>query len=241
HAAPANRRAAWPHGHARTDAEGRFAIEGAQAGDVTVYAEGAGWATKGASEEALRGETPLRRTLVAGETSTVDLRVVPADVVRGRVLDSDGAPAAGAIVRADTDAFDPRGWVSFAEDPATRSVAATDGDGRFALAGVAAEKGLTLRVLAVGSLEQDFDRDTSSGTTSADVEIRLLPVREIEVTVLDGATGRPVAGADVEVRTSREDSHRRPRAWKGQAGADGRVRAGPLLEGQPLVEARADG
>ena len=78
----------WPHGHATTDADGHYAIDGAQGGDVLVYAEGPGWFTKGASPRgALSG--PIH-ALDAGQTTTIDLRVVPAGLVRGRIFDAEG-------------------------------------------------------------------------------------------------------------------------------------------------------
>lgn len=93
----------------RTDEEGRFHFVNAQPGEMilTVSAE---------------GKAPdLKRFEVRPELEDIEFRLEPGNIIRGRVIDSDGNPIQGAFVAADT-------WRSH------RSIhwrVDTDKDGRF--------------------------------------------------------------------------------------------------------------
>ena len=73
---------------ARTSADGSFAITGLFPGALTVHAEAEG-----------HGAFELPLTLT-GETRALELRLPPATVVSGTVLDGDGQPVEGAMVSA---------------------------------------------------------------------------------------------------------------------------------------------
>jgi hypothetical protein len=73
--------------HARTDADGRFRVEGVPPGPWTAAAWAPGWLLAGTVSF-----TPGRGELT--------LELIPGGVVEGRVVDDTGAPIAGAVVTA---------------------------------------------------------------------------------------------------------------------------------------------
>lgn len=95
-----------------TDADGRFRLEGLEAGELAVHANG------GRDGEA-------RATLLgaSGETLAWDAVLVPGGEIRGRVLDETGAPLAGWQVRVEDAPH-------VLEDP-DLDFAQTDAEGRF--------------------------------------------------------------------------------------------------------------
>ncbi|MFL5357905.1 carboxypeptidase regulatory-like domain-containing protein [Archangium sp.] len=75
-----------PHARTTSDAQGRFSLEGLEAGTYAVWAEGA-------------FGTVLRKDVPAGSEG-LELRAGPGITLSGRVRDEDGNPAAGALVTA---------------------------------------------------------------------------------------------------------------------------------------------
>jgi len=72
----------------RTDAEGRFALDGLPPGNLTLYARGLGW-------------EPVRQRDVLSGRHDLELRLQPAArLVVSMVREEDGAPVSGAIVQA---------------------------------------------------------------------------------------------------------------------------------------------
>ena len=98
--APRDRELAFPPEAATTDADGRYAFEGLEPGEVFVLASGRGWTTRGAAETRMDGFNPFLVRLEPGKTATLDLVVETGAAITGRVLDPEGRPVDGAVVRA---------------------------------------------------------------------------------------------------------------------------------------------
>ncbi|WNG61840.1 hypothetical protein F0U59_49355 [Archangium gephyra] len=75
-----------PHARTTSDAQGRFSIEGLEAGTYALWADGS-------------FGTVLRQNVPAG-SEDLELRVGPGMTLSGVILDEDGNPAAGALVTA---------------------------------------------------------------------------------------------------------------------------------------------
>jgi hypothetical protein len=123
-------------------------------------------------------------------------------VVRGIVVDEDGAPLPGATVFAVADrtrTVDPgtRIW----SDPALAVPVVTDADGRFALSYPAKDATLGLRARAPGHVLIAPASAAWPVMASADAETRIVLRRgvPVRVTVISDATGAPVKGADVQL------------------------------------------
>ena len=147
---------------------------------------------------------------VAGDTYRLDLQVVRAAGLRGRVLLPDGAPAAGAEVRGLIRTV-PDGLMmvrSFTPEDLIQPVRA-DANGRFVLASVAASKALRIeaRTPAYGwTLSPPVE--TALGQTSS-VEIQLREPRRAVLKVVSAVDGSPVEGAIVRTRRIRTREQRR--------------------------------
>ncbi|MFO0807828.1 MAG: sigma-70 family RNA polymerase sigma factor [Gemmataceae bacterium] len=142
-----------------SDADGRFAVRvpaGTKSPAIAAVAEGVGI------------DFIALNTVTAG--ATVELRTVKDRAIRGRVVDTQGKPFAGAVVTVQHIAVYPResleAYLDEWPSPSVLSVlpvpkqmqwerahftaTATDTDGRFALAGVGAERFVALRISGAG-------------------------------------------------------------------------------------------
>ena len=169
---------------------------------------------------------PVARPLEppAGPLAKIPDAVAPPRRVHGRVVGEDGTPIAGA-----------RLWeVSYANDPLNRitqeyrgvqAFGETDAEGRFDLAITESwSNGLKVRVKAEGWCLPDVSHLAGTVTLTNTKENVVTLVRGVPLTVwvLDDATGRPIAGADVAVYTSRGHVLYTSRAMtEGVTGADG--------------------
>ena len=201
-------------GSGTTDADGRYEITGLSSGEAGAIAEGPGWITKGIRQFDDRGYNPLAIALTPGATTVFDLVVVPGARAEGVVLDTAGSPVAGAVVTAQPSG----GMRSFQMFGLGTSTTASGADGTFVLDAL-------MPNLAYGFIAQAPGyAPTSAGplvTTEAGVvtvEIRFPAPRFLDVTVLDDASGAPIAGARV--------SGGAPSA--SVTGADGVARVGPV-------------
>lgn len=164
-----------PSATTETDEEGRFTLPLAPGRRGTLRVRKA-------------GSEPIHSILaLAGDR--FELRIAGKGEIAARVVDVDGAPVAGAQVRAwgPTDATDRRTLFG-----------STDEKGRVVLSG--APPGfyeVEAEANGYGSPETRNRKVwvPSGGSTSA--EILLLPAREIRGIVRDAATKRPVEGAEV--------------------------------------------
>lgn len=131
------------HKNVRTDALGRYRIHGVGPGGVdfaTIAARAPGF-----------GRAQRRVTLASGTEPVCDLELTPALVLRGRIVDGERAPIAGAYVAAVGVGFQQT--VRLRDDVSTRSGA----DGRFELANVSRELGHALFVRAHGRETRTLD------------------------------------------------------------------------------------
>jgi hypothetical protein len=81
-----------------SDAGGQFTFVSLPVGEVMAFADVPGLATKGLFSATFEGFNPFATTVSSFETASVDVVLVPAGLVSGRVFDPDGRPLAGAIV-----------------------------------------------------------------------------------------------------------------------------------------------
>jgi protocatechuate 3,4-dioxygenase beta subunit len=86
-------------GAAVTDAQGRFEIAAVSPGPLTVFAHGAGFTTKGLSSWRFGdGFNPFEVNVEPDAVVNVDLVLVRAGVVKGKVVDAAGGAVAGATI-----------------------------------------------------------------------------------------------------------------------------------------------
>lgn len=201
----------------RTDDGGRFEIDQVPSGRVRITASAQGWrAAELSSLEVAPGETleGLRLVLESGAT------------VAGRVLDGDGRPVIGAMVRVEEQS----GSLVRFERP---SMATTGGDGRYLLEGV--EPGLQLLVAR--------DRDGARAAREIEVapgvnqlDLRIAGGHEISGRVVDGG-GAPVAGASITAIAEARD-------WRGaeaRSGDDGGFTIAGVRDGQYRLRVTREG
>ena len=147
------------------------------------------------------------------------VRLRPEQVIRGKLVDIRGEPAAGVEVQlnhvfhasrsAGVGDFDGIGggfhqlWdVPPEELRAWPKPVTTDDQGRFTLAGIA--RGLTVRleVRDIRFARQRFDVETDFGDGPKEVNLALQPATIIEGRALAADTGQPFAHAVIAVRAS---------------------------------------
>lgn len=182
-----------------TDADGRYTLEELEPGPATVFVEGDRWSTSGMVVNSFLESFRLSATLVAGETTTLDLKVVPTTTAQGVVRDTAGRPVAFATVRA-VGRQGPKNYTSWgAIENSTVAPVVTAQDGTF-----------TLRNLAVGAqyvctATAEDGRTGRSGFVpaladgSTRIEIRVAPVRRLVLKVVDADDGTPIPNATVHV------------------------------------------
>ena len=233
---PRDREVAFPPEPALTDADGRYALEGLEPGETFVLASGPGWMTRGAAETRLDGFNPFLVRLEPGKTATLDLVVETGAAIAGRVLDPDGRPVGGALVRArrltmDFDSVLGR-FESWGEPTAANA------DGVFRLDSLA--PGATYRVSAgaPGFASAFVDATAPEGEAVPPIELHLGVAHALVVTVLDDEHGVPIPGASVICELSRGDLTTTDE-WV--TGSDGRASIYPVGAVGVHVNASADG
>jgi protocatechuate 3,4-dioxygenase beta subunit len=187
----------------RTDAKGRFRLEGLGHGPVDVLAEARGFG-RGARSR-------------AGQRGTVEIVLLPGGSIVGVVTDPHRRPVAGAVVRAEqTD-----GWLR-------PTLLTTDADGRFEVAGLEPK---AYRVLArhPGFAPALLPSVIVEADAEASVELPLDAPAAVAGRLVD-LEGRPVAGDVVLVEANGSSLPESLRELlRARATAEGRF----LLEGLP--------
>ena len=150
----------------KTDADGRYHFGGVKPGELVLTARAKGFAPD------------LRRLQITPEVKTADFTLEPGNVLRGRVVDTDGNPIAGAGVAMDT-------WRG------CRTLAmrvSTDSEGRFEWTDAPSDEVL------VDVFEDGYMSTRRQALTAGETEpvITLVPVLSISGTVVDDETGEPV-------------------------------------------------
>jgi hypothetical protein len=170
------------------------------------------------------------------ETPAAEVRLKPEQVIRGKLVDVTGRPAAGVEVRVDL-VFAPghedpvaglNGWgLAPAEGlHAWPAPATTDPQGRFALRGVGRDLSLGLDVRDIRFARQQLEVKTDGRDGPKEVLLALQPAVILEGRARAADTGRPIPGAVIAVR-----SDRRGAGWRdtrSRADGEGRFRINPF-------------
>jgi protocatechuate 3,4-dioxygenase beta subunit len=149
---------------------------------------------------AARGYGPGWASLVSLDKEELTLRLVKDDApVKGRVLDLEGRPVAGAAVRVArvTVAGDVHrslwqpSWAGLSAD------CTTDRDGRFTLSGVGRGREVLLSIEGARIEHKLVSAQVPATGAVPEVEVVAKPTKPIEGTVRIKGTGKPLAGAVV--------------------------------------------
>jgi RNA polymerase sigma factor (sigma-70 family) len=162
---------------------------------------------------AAEGYGPAWASLVSLDKQELTLRLTRNDApVKGRVLDLEGRPVAGAAVRVvrvtvggdvHNSLWQPS-WAGLSAD------CTTDRDGRFTLSGVGRGRNVLLSIEG-NRIENKLVPTTVPATgTGPDVEVVAKPTKPVEGTLTVKGTGKPLAGA--VVYGEERAHHRRVRA-----------------------------
>jgi RNA polymerase sigma factor (sigma-70 family) len=129
-------------------------------------------------------------------------RLSPEQVVRGRVVDLQGAPAAGVRLRVrevrQRGRREPRNWPLWAipkEFPLVPAPLTTDAQGRFELHGIGPDRTVAMEVRSDRFAPQQLEWDTVPGARQAEETRSLAPPRTLYGRVTCEDTGKPLAGA----------------------------------------------
>jgi len=199
-------------GQGSTDAEGRFRIIEASRGSSTqfyhVYAL-SGPAGTGSALGCVKFQTDA-------EQPAVEIHLPPEQVIRGKLVDVLGRPAAGVEVglesvyndypRPDDSRFDDLNftlrWKWMATLGRLRAwpkAVTTDAQGRFTFAGIGRGLHATLVVRDPRFAQQQFRFEPRDRDATKEVVLALQPSTTIEGRVLTEDTGRPIPGAVIAV------------------------------------------
>jgi RNA polymerase sigma factor (sigma-70 family) len=188
-------------GHGETDSDGRFRIEASRtsmASFFEVYALAAGTGTS-MSWTALNPDAAQ---------PTADVRLRPEQIIRGRLVDVSGQPAAGVEVhiqfyshgRGESDSIGLP-WAALEGIPAWPKPVTTDAQGRFAIAGIGRGY-VALRVRDPRFACQRFDVKDNERDERKEVTLALHPATIIEGRAVAADTGRPIPNAVIAVSAS---------------------------------------
>jgi len=187
-------------GHARTDAEGRFAVGGLGKGPFTLRADTHAHVVSGEPAPPPgehRTHLSVRRDGVAPGTQDLELVLRPDNGLRGRVAADDGAPIAKFTLLAQRQGSGPLGTLG----QATKREEFSDAAGLFELRGLI-DGNWKLYAFAEGFAQQaplELALPAASGE-SAELVLVLPHAARVSGRVLD-SSGRTVAGARVRHKT----------------------------------------
>ena len=161
-----------------TGADGTYILDNVAPGSYTVTVTRTGFAPQAYGQGRQAAATPV--AVAAGQQVAVDVTLVPARTIAGRILDEDGTPFAGAIVEALVlrQEGGPERLVSAA-------VAETDDRGEFRLFG-----------LAPGAYYVSAADPAFRTVTTKDGAVRYSPTYYPGVAAADQARAIPVGGSD---------------------------------------------
>ena len=200
-----------PASHGASDTSGRFRLDAARASsanhaslDATAWAPGygVGWAHLDADED----------------QPSAEIRLMPEQVIEGRLFDVQGQPVPGAVVSVsgilrelppvvsgqgrviepDSDGT-YRWWGRVHDGPGWPKPATTDADGRFTLHGIGRGLHARLSILDPRFAPQTIEIATDAPAGVKTLKTALLPARTITGRVTYADTGRPAAHAEVHV------------------------------------------
>jgi RNA polymerase sigma factor (sigma-70 family) len=163
------------------------------------------------------------------ERQEASIAMPPEKPVEGRLVDVQGQPAAGVVVRVARlnlahvlHPYDAKGGPVLWPSPAT-----TDADGRFRILGLGAGAPATYEVEDPRYAHQSFAVGAAApgeGNPRPGSTVTLRPAQAVEVHVVHRDTGTPVAGARVAVQSFNEEGHLSNNFTFGRTDAQGRAR-----------------
>jgi len=216
-----------------TDAEGNFSLRALEPGEQQLETRAEGWRDGESETFTLEDGQEVRGLLL-----TIDRGETLAGIVRW----SDGSPAAGASVVAETRTSG--GWGGWGGSRLTQAGSTTSGaDGSFALVGLDSGS-YTLRAShdarsaedEAGAARWHAAREAvAAGSTG--VELRLEGPIPFEGTVVDDR-GEPVTAFELRVESAQDGGPEESQDFEDEGGRFLFARVGP---GEWTVEARADG
>jgi hypothetical protein len=164
----------------------------------------------------------------------VEVQLPPEQIVRGRLLDDQGRPAAGVTVHVawlgkllNGDVTGVQFWDPPEGLPIWPEPVVTNEDGRFLLRGLNRDAGLKLQVRDEHFAREFLEIDLMAAGSPQEVTISLKPSKIIEGRVLYGDTGEPVPNARLTVYAGDEEMGSR-RGISGRADSLGRFRVSPF-------------
>jgi hypothetical protein len=185
-------------------------------------------------------------------SQTVEIKLPREHLIRGRIVDTQGQPAAGATVRpimvsalgTTLQTLVPIGPTPPYASPLLPAVT-TDDKGRFVIRGLSGDK-VWLEVTHKGLATQRLQVQPSPFGTAGDTPFSLVAARVLEGRVTYGNGGKPAAGARVIAFSGNDAS-----AVECQTDDDGRYSLNPFpgdsvyhmvfpADGQPYLSARRD-
>ena len=170
----------------RTGEDGAFRLDPVDEENVRLFAAGPDHGT-------VWRKLPEPVAGMRGDQDLGDVALESEIVLRGRVVDEDGAPVAGATVDFGTASRFTMGVGS--ERIADVGV---DTGGRFRVAGLAAGHAVSLSVRAPGFVNARLQRVTVDASLDAEgVEVRLRKAMELSGQVTDEVTGDGIEGARI--------------------------------------------
>jgi hypothetical protein len=194
-------------GRATTDRDGRFHLEALRTASIRFFdviavsvspGFGLGWAELNPDAEQPAG----------------DIRLRPEQLVRVRMVDVRGMPAAGVEVRVQSmgertarGTWDGVSHWANANPPeslrAWPSSVKSDDQGRLVLSGIGRDLSIVLTIRDLRFARQDlvFDKDRNPVPEDKEITIALQPATIIEGRVLDADTGNPIPGAAIIVES----------------------------------------
>jgi protocatechuate 3,4-dioxygenase beta subunit len=189
-----------------TDATGRYRIDGAAVGKWVLLPVSPSHYLRAAevgpptAYQPGTASAPAELTVVLtkeGEVAERDLEMTAGFPVRGRVVDPQGAPAAGAAVRARNTGLSRVAWQWGVQSGSSEEVATTAADGTFTIPGLAPRDDWVLVARKEPHVGKPSDPiRVGPGLPVPDVTLALTPGASIHGRVLD-ADGQPVARASV--------------------------------------------
>ncbi len=201
-------------GQGTTDGDGRFKIEATRASSARVLEAFvlAGAAGSGSAFGCLK-------VYPDASQASLEMHLRPEQIIRGRLVDVSGQPAAGVEVSlhnvfaasplADSRDFDSpsfgSGYISSAPALGLRTWPKTvksDADGRFALGGIGRGLSALLFVQDPRFAQQRFDIPAADRDETKEVTLALQPATVIQGRASAADTGRPIADAVISVRAS---------------------------------------
>jgi RNA polymerase sigma factor (sigma-70 family) len=170
-------------------ADGRISVDlprfAADRDGLTLFADGKGWALTGkVLGEGLPG-------------SAVTVTMERERLVRGRILDVQGQPIAGVIVRVTR--YHTLPFQAAGAAPAWPAPATTDEQGRFTLRGLGRSEPITLETRSDHHAPQSMRIDPRDEPKPAELALSLAPAQVIEVRTARADDGKPLRGVWINV------------------------------------------